>query len=68
MRYESHSEIEFEGFLVVDTSTESRDGTPVECIWVGYGGMKGRWLNSEQVRELARVLERVAAAHEARTA
>jgi hypothetical protein len=51
-RYTEHSQIEAHGILVADSTLESGD----RRIWVGYGGMEGRWLTHAQFRELVAAL------------
>lgn len=60
--YEEHSSIEYEGFRIADASLESG-----EKIWIGYGGMEGRWMTADQVKKLAALLVEVTDSHEART-
>lgn len=60
-RYLEHSSIDFQGFAIRDAEYETGDS-----IWVGYGGMEGRWMTADEVREFAALLLKVADAHEQR--
>lgn len=60
--YREHMAVEYAGFLVSDTTTNSGN----ERIWVGYGGMEGSWLSPDEVTGLAEALIRVRDAHLAR--
>lgn len=62
--YREHMAVEYAGFLVSDTTTNSGN----ERIWVGYGGMEGSWLSPDEVAALADVLKSVRDAHLARIA
>jgi hypothetical protein len=61
--YYEYSKRECAGLEIVDCRAFSGD----ECIWVGPAlGMEGSILTSDQVRELAAMLIRVADEHDAR--
>lgn len=63
--YEEHQALEVEGFRVVDaTATGGRAHD--DLVWVGYGGMDGRWLTPEKALELAAGIVEVAKGNLAR--
>lgn len=63
--YVEHLTLEVEGFRVVDaTSTDSRPHDDV--VWVGLGGVEGRWLSPEQALAVASAITEVAVSHLAR--
>ena len=54
-----------EGFRIVDaTSTGTRDHD--DLVWIGYGGMDGRWMTPEQALSVSKGIEAVVAFHRAR--
>jgi hypothetical protein len=60
--YQEHTELDSHGFKLVDAQTEGRN-----LIWVGYGGMEGRWLRVDEAEQLLADLTKTIAAHRART-
>jgi hypothetical protein len=66
--YTEHTSLEAHGFRIVD-ATDTGPRSPFDdLIWVGYGGMEGRWLTADQVEELAGALFGAATVHRARHA
>lgn len=63
MAYVEHTKEEYLGFEVVDATAEYRDGSPMEKIWVGFGGMEGAWLSPLQAEILAAKISRVTKSH-----
>lgn len=66
--YTEHTKIEAHGFEIVDATDTGPRCPHDDLIWVGYGGMDGRWLTPSQVEELAGALFGVATVHRARHA
>ena len=65
--YVEHQVHEVEGFRVVDaTATGTRPHD--DLIWVGYGGMDGRWITPEAALDLAAAINQTVAVHVARRA
>lgn len=57
--YEEHQILEVEGFRMVDaTATGSRPHD--DLVWVGFGGMEGRWLTPDQALAVATGISAVA--------
>jgi len=57
--YVEHQAMEIEGFHVADaTATGSRAHD--DLVWVGYGGMNGRWITPKQALALAAAITAVA--------
>lgn len=63
--YVEHVSIEVEGFRVAD-ATSSGNRPHDDLIWVGYGGMNGRWMTPEQASSMAQAISPVVASHIAR--
>lgn len=71
--YTEHTKIEAYGFEINDVtvsgcSNVGCDRDHDDLIWVGYGGLEGRWLTVDQVEELAGALFGAATVHRARHA
>ncbi|EKD97753.1 MAG: hypothetical protein ACD_23C00751G0015 [uncultured bacterium] len=65
--YVEHQTFEVDGFRVADaTSTGPRPHD--DLVWVGHGGMEGRWLTPEAALDLAAVINQTVAVHVARRA
>lgn len=57
--YEEHQRIDVEGFSISDaTATGLRPHD--DLIWVGYGGMGGRWLTPDEALQVASAIVSVA--------
>ena len=63
--YVEHQIIEVEGFRIVDaTATGPRPHD--DLMWVGFGGMEGRWLSVEAALQVSAAIATVAASHVSR--
>lgn len=63
--YVEHQVMEVEGFRVVDaTAIGSRPHD--DLVWVGYGGMEGRWLTPSEALDLSAAIALVANSNLAR--
>lgn len=60
--YVEHLSLEVEGFRVTD-ATSSGTRPHDDLIWVGYGGMEGRWLSPEEAINVAATIAKVAVSH-----
>lgn len=59
IEYESK---EVAGFLVADS--QSKGLRPHnDVIWLGYGGVNGRWMTPDELLELAEAIKTVVASH-----
>lgn len=57
--YVEHQTFEVDGFRVADaTSTGPRPHD--DLVWVGHGGMEGRWLSPERALALAAAISKAA--------
>lgn len=52
-RHEEHEHNDFMGFYICDATTPDSDGNPVDAVWIGYGGMEGKWLTNDEAKDLA---------------
>ena len=59
MSFKLHHEMQVHDFLVSDATT--RDGS--RRIWIGHGGINGRWVNATEAHEVAAAIEKIATAH-----
>lgn len=66
MTYTEHSAIEAHGFCITDATNTDPDRPHDDLLWVGYGGMEGRWLTADQAEEVARAIDAVVQSHRAR--
>jgi hypothetical protein len=57
--YAEHQVLEVEGFRVVDATAAGRRPHD-KLVWVGYGGMEGRWITPEKALALAAAITAVA--------
>lgn len=60
-----HTVLEVEGFRVVD-ATASGDRAHDDLVWLGYGGMDGRWLTPAEALTVAEGINSVVKSHLAR--
>ncbi len=68
MSYIEHQAVEVHGFFITDaTSTDPRRHHD-DLVWVGFGGMEGRWLTPDQADDVARAIMSVTLDHRARHA
>lgn len=60
--YVVHTDIEVEGFQLTDATASGSRGHD-DLVWVGYGGMDGRWLTPEKAMAVAAAITTVATAN-----
>ncbi|MDO9236192.1 MAG: hypothetical protein Q7U28_09205 [Aquabacterium sp.] len=60
--YVEHQLLEVQGFRVVD-ATATGPRAHDDLVWVGYGGVEGRWLSPEEAVSVAASIAKVVAAH-----
>lgn len=63
--YTEHHVVEADGFRVVD-ATATGERPHDDLIWVGYGGMEGRWLTPGEAMAVASAITEVVSSHVAR--
>lgn len=66
MSYTEHTKVEAHGFQAVDATNTEPDRGHDDLIWVGYGGMEGRWLTADQAAGVARAIDAVVESHRTR--
>lgn len=63
--YVEHQTLEIEGFRIADaTATGPRPHD--DFVWVGFGGVDGRWLTPEAAVQVAAAIAKIAASHVSR--
>jgi hypothetical protein len=66
MSYTEHMAVEIHGFRVTDATSTDPLRPHDDLVWVGYGGMEGRWLTADRAEEVARAIDAVVQSHRAR--
>ncbi len=57
--YAEHQRLEVDGFQLVD-ATATGPRAHDDLVWVGCGGLDGKWMKPEQALELAKAISTVA--------